>query len=865
MEDTRDVLNERVKKEVEERLNLKNGKCDSCACGKYKGQDAGFLYNTERGSYKCLHYNECPLSSDKGNYHVLNNDLKVIPKEEIKEEIKQERKRNFKKFDDTPTHIYYDKDGNTLFGKLKLKWEQDGETIKTYLPCILENNEWVAIRKNIKKQPNPDFQRLQDIFNSIERVPYNLHKFKNAKYLWICEGEKCADLLQKALDELCQNNDAKFGELTFNQGEHVTTSLYSTKSWKQYYTDIVAEYGFKRIINVLDNDQAGYDYARQIHQNLEDHGATKGKLIHLLLSELEQGEGVDDYLESREFDCSQIAFYASEDIVETNAQLFFLRDDYKPARILEKEEKQQEEKVYELNEVGNRERFLDMFGGQVIYVRGLGWHKWTGSYWEFVEDGSSIKELIIESTKRILKLFEPFNKKLQQLLSEDWGENEKKKEKAIKGIESRIGKIQTFYDSSMSSHHIESCYRLAMNHPRVYRKSEVLNHRKDLLNVKNGVVDLKTGLLLPHEKTYYFTHCVEIEFPRLKGKYPEPVPTWNAFLDSTFVRSKIGDDKKQHFEVDPELIEYMQIQLGYCLTGEMQQQQIFFLSGHGSNGKSTFINIAEKLLGGFAKTVNPDTLMQTNNKSPINNDIARTFDSRLIIAPEVEEGSQWNLSLVKAITGGDTITARFLRKEFFDFKSTAKLAVFGNYQPYLKGLDDGTKRRFKIVPFLAKFDGSTKKKNLGLHLDQELPGILQWAVQGAVKYYSLLGQNLEVPLPNSVKLATEKYFYDNDPVQTFLEEHFMENDFYASKTDDYNCVPVNDLYKEYSTFCKESGKHSMARDKFVRVLIQRGAVKKRKRIDSKRCQVFDGMSIFAEQFKISEDPDFLKESKDSLF
>lgn len=828
MPEIREEINQSVKKAVEEKLNLKNGECETCACGQYRKPDSKFYYQQNEGKYKCFHQNKCPIPQE-GNYHTLNEELKIVNKEEVK---KQARKS--KGYDETPTWIYYDENGKPLYGKYRgsLKDRTTGEKVKFYYPVIQIDNQWKFIRKKIENNlPHPFYEEWHETFQKIPKVPYNLPFFKSAKYLWIVEGEKCADELQKHLNTACELNTELNG-ITLKPGEHVVSTLYSTGSFNEYYANILSKYDFEKIINIPDNDMAGFKHSRKIHEGLQNT-KYKEKIIHIQIPNIAPSEDIYDFLQKPGADVLQIVQFASEPPIEVNSHIPWLKSDFNFPKSNTENKDQFHDKYYEMNEVGNRERFLDYFGDQLIHVKGLGWHRWNEKYWEYIEDGSQVKELIIDSLKYIKNLYESIDSEI--LLIESNSEMDgKEKKKRIKGIEQKRNRIMAFYDKSMSSYHIESIMKLTSSHPRVYRKQEILNARKDMLNVWNGVIDLKTGYLLPHDKRYYFTHCVNIDFPRLHQGLPAPRHAWNDYLSSTLV-----DEKG---ETDKDLIEYVQTQVGYFLTGEMHQQAIFFLSGSGANGKTTFIKIIEKLLGDYAKTMNPDALMQTNNRSPINNDIARTYDARAIISPEVEEGSAWNLGLVKAISGGDTISARFLRKEFFDFKPVSKLLVYGNYQPYLKGLDEGTKRRFKIIPFYARFTDKTRKDNLDEMLHDELPGILQWAVQGSIRFYEHLKKNQRIAMPKTVKNATEKYFAENDPVLAFLDDYFGENGLYDQTNlfDSEDKVEKKLLYSKYTQFCKDSGKHPMSRDKFSRTLTQRGIQSKREST-GQRQYVFYGL------------------------
>ncbi|MGG4126616.1 phage/plasmid primase, P4 family, partial [Bacillus licheniformis] len=177
---------------------------------------------------------------------------------------------------------------------------------------------------------------------------------------------------------------------------------------------------------------------------------------------------------------------------------------------------------------------------------------------------------------------------------------------------------------------------------------------KYLFNCDNGVIDLKTGELLPHDRDLLFTKISPISY-----QPDADCPNWKTFLESIF----IDDQGTPNYEI----IDFMQKAIGYSLTGDTTEQVMFFLFGNGRNGKSTFINTVQHLFGDYGRQTNSDTFIKKKNDSAINNDIARLDGARFVSAVESEEGQQLSESLVKQITGGEKMSARFLRQEYFEF------------------------------------------------------------------------------------------------------------------------------------------------------------------------------------------------------
>jgi len=221
---------------------------------------------------------------------------------------------------------------------------------------------------------------------------------------------------------------------------------------------------------------------------------------------------------------------------------------------------------------------------------------------------------------------------------------------------------------------------------------EEFDKHKYLFNVANGIVDLKTGKLHPHDRELGLTKITNITFDE-SAKCPE----WLSFLE-------------QIFQGDKELIEYMQRLIGYSLTGEISEQIMVFLIGGGSNGKSTFINSVKDLMGEYGKQAKSDTFIK-KKETGANNDIARLVGSRFVSAIESEDGEQLSEAFVKQITGGEPVLARFLRQEYFEFILEFKVFFTTNHKPVIKGVDEGIWRRIRLIPFNLQLPKEKCDKN----------------------------------------------------------------------------------------------------------------------------------------------------------
>lgn len=267
-----------------------------------------------------------------------------------------------------------------------------------------------------------------------------------------------------------------------------------------------------------------------------------------------------------------------------------------------------------------------------------------------------------------------------------------------------------------------------------------------LLNVQNGTLNLRTGNLREHRRTDMISKISPVSY-----RAEAECPRWDEFLLEIFQR-------------DMSLIEYVQRAVGYSLTGESREHVIFLPFGSGANGKSTFIETIAQILGDYAMTTSAETFIGRKDNSATN-DLARLHSARFVSAVEGGENKRLSEAFIKSVTGGDLITARFMFKEFFEFRAIFKLWLATNHRPQIRGADDGIWRRIRLIPFNASFAEQDRDRGLREKLQDESPGILAWALRGAVNYLrSGLGDAI------AVDEATAEYRSDMDTFGLFLEQ-----------------------------------------------------------------------------------------------
>lgn len=292
---------------------------------------------------------------------------------------------------------------------------------------------------------------------------------------------------------------------------------------------------------------------------------------------------------------------------------------------------------------------------------------------------------------------------------------------------------------------VNAAVSLARSDPRFNVPAESWDADIDILNTPGGIVDLTTGIVRPTLYTDRVTRCTAV------APAPGPAPVWEQFLREVF-----GGDES--------VIAFVQTLLGYCLTGSVREQQLFFLFGKGANGKSTLLETIESLMGDYAVKLPAHVLMQSKFTAHPT-ELAQLQGRRLATSSEIEDGQYWAESRIKELTGDEMLSARYMRQDYFQFRQSQKHVICGNYRPRLKGGDAAMQRRMVLVPFTASFEGDKRDKSLPDKLREEAPQILHWCVSGAVKWYR---EGLAIPEP--IRAASAEYMTAMDDLAEWAED-----------------------------------------------------------------------------------------------
>jgi putative DNA primase/helicase len=379
----------------------------------------------------------------------------------------------------------------------------------------------------------------------------------------------------------------------------------------------------------------------------------------------------------------------------------------------------------------------------------------------------------------------------------------------IKDAKDRDARMQ-HAKRSQSKAAIESMIWLVRSEPGIFARLTDFDKNGWVLNVRNGTLDLRTSELKPHLREDLISNLVEIDFdPEAEAEL------WDAFLWRVTDRNQ-------------ELYEYLRRFVGYLLVGDTSDQSLHFLYGLGANGKSVFCEVLMRLLGDYAMAASPDMIM-IRRHGGIPNDIARLRGVRAALMNETTQGAKFDEAKLKDLTGGDTLTARFLHQEFFDFHPTHRIVIRGNHKPNIAGTDDGIWRRLRILPFTVQIPADEQDRDLLRKLEVELPGILNWALQGCREW-----QQGGLRPPQIVTAAVNQYREESDTLGRFIVE--------CCEVRPLAQVKSSSLFKRYQEYAQAAGERWMPSKDFPTELQRRGFEWKR----MTKASVFLGIELRAD-------------------
>jgi putative DNA primase/helicase len=417
---------------------------------------------------------------------------------------------------------------------------------------------------------------------------------------------------------------------------------------------------------------------------------------------------------------------------------------------------------------GNAQRLVRRHGANLRYCYPFNaWLAWNGTHWSF---DPAVAERLAKDT--------------------------------VLAIYAEVGELVDAKDREALHHHamlseqahrIAAMLSLARSEPGIAVWPDDLDRDAWLLNCANGTVDLRTGAMHPHRREDLITR-------RLAAEYRPGIdcPRWQAFLH------RIMDG-------NTDLIGFVQRAVGYTLTGSTAERCMFILHGGGKNGKTVFLEGLRLLLGdGYTARTPTQTLLAKRGET-IPNDLARLRGIRLVTASETGDGNRLDEALVKDITGGDRVVARFMRGEWFEFTPHFKIFLSTNYRPRISGTDDAIWDRLRLVPFVIRIPEDERRPmdQMLREFEAELPGILNWAIAGSLDW-----QRHGLGEPPEVRVATADYRDEMDTLGEFLSDCCVLNREARTSS--------RDLYDAYRQWATDSGERVMPQRRFSVWMENRG-------------------------------------------
>lgn len=417
---------------------------------------------------------------------------------------------------------------------------------------------------------------------------------------------------------------------------------------------------------------------------------------------------------------------------------------------------------YSFDDMGNAQRFVDLFGRHIRYCyTEKKWYFYDTRRWRVDNIGAAER-----MADRSVRAMEAELKYYAQADANEGTDMQKAFEKHLKSSRSNKGKKAML---SEVQHHVPIL------------PAQMDKYRMEL-NTPSGIINLKTCELKEHDPERYFTKMTSVDLSSTAD-----CPRWTKFLNDIF-------------NGDQDLIRYIQKALGYSLTGSTAEQCAFFLYGTGKNGKSTFFDVVRDVFGDYAANIQPETIMvRSNSFSAINSDIARLKGARLVTSVEPNEGVRINEGLLKQLTGDDTVTARKLYSEEFEFKPEFKLWMATNHKPIVRGTDIGIWRRIHMIPFTVAIPDDKVDKNLAHKLKAEMTAIFKWCVDGCQ-----LWQKEGLKMPRAVLDSVKEYKREMDVISAFVDDCCEESGSVAAKV----------LYAAYCQWAEDNNEYCMSNTKF---------------------------------------------------
>lgn len=654
--------------------------------------------------------------------------------------------------------------------KASLSITYKNEKILLYCHAGCEYSEIMAALGFTKNNPQEivfyDYEDLHGnlIFQSVKFL--NPKDFRQRRpdgrggWIWNLEGVNLTLFNLKNANDAIINKKTIFivegekdAQTLINNGFVATTNPMGAGKWKESYSDLLLN---ANIVIIPDNDIPGHKHAAIVAKSLKNKVNTL-RITELNLGELGNKKDVTDWFQEGG---------NAEKLKEIVSNTKLLKD-------LEEEEDEdlqlENSNAFRLTELGNAERFHAEHNSYLKFNYSLNkWIFWNGKNWS--EDVDGLSSRFAKQTVRNI-----------------YAEAAEIEDQYIRKITTRHAIL------SESNSKIQSMINLAKSFPGIASTSQAFDLFDHLFNMDNGILDLEKMEFLNHDKNYQITKRSKVSYDET-----QQCPQWIQFLNTIFDSSQ-------------ELITFVQKAVGLSLSGYTDEQFLFFAYGTGANGKSTFFETLRLIFGDYFQKSPTEMLLMKNSDGGINNDVARLIGTRFVVTAELPSGKRINEQMIKDLTGGDVVTARFLHKEFFEFKPTHKLWIYGNHKPKIIDTDEGIWRRLTLIPFDVKIEEKDQipQRIIIENFKNELSGIFNWIFDGWKKYKSEgFGR------PEIVKHATSNYKSESDVLGIFLIEN--------CELDPKHKVLFKKFYEKYITWASDSKEFILKKREFLRNIEERG-------------------------------------------
>lgn len=436
-------------------------------------------------------------------------------------------------------------------------------------------------------------------------------------------------------------------------------------------------------------------------------------------------------------------------------------------------------------DLGNAERLVAAHGRDLRYSPGLGWFAWDGHRWKPDRDG----EVMRRAKNTIRAMY------ARAAALDDADERKRMLGFAIK---------------SESEARLRAAVKLAETELEVIVGADELDADPWLFNAGNGTIDLQTGELREHSRGDLLVKTSAVEYdPAARSEL------WQRFLE----RITGGD---------PELERFLARAVGYSLTGHTSEEVLFFCHGPSATGKSTTLEALRAVFGEYGAVADFETFLKRHGDAGVRNDVARLAGARLVISVEVDDGKSLAEGLLKLLTGGDTVAARFLYSETFEFRPRFKLWLAANDRPRVNADDSAMWRRIIQPPFTVVIPEAERDERLKIQLrtPEVQTAILTWAVNGCLEWQQ---QGLNVP--DSVRDYTASYRAEMDPLRDWLDD--------CTTADPAARTSNQELRESYETWCQANGEKPLTAKRFGQLLELKGFISVR----SGRARGRDGIRL----------------------